>query len=231
MTDFKKFVLIPHEVYLRQNSNDSAKSRVLRNPNLSAKSKILSVLDRPRKRPKVDFVEPVEIESTKADTEGPSKDDTVNPEASIKEEILADVGGNATTQKRSGLIFDKMMKTRKLKLSDERTIIVGEKDSRIPISTFLYRLQIPFPKKTKTPKVFIDLVRYFNIPEHLVGSAKLKTHLAHKGTELNAQFDERSDEEQYHSTFSDEEDVNRTYTTGEAPVTKKEKYWYKFFEY
>ena len=59
---------------------------------------------------------------------------------------MLDVGGSETTQRRSASLYDKILSNPKIELTSEGTIKLENSDADIPLSTFLYRLQNPFPK-------------------------------------------------------------------------------------
>ena len=89
------------------------------------------------------------------------------------EAILLDVCGSETTQRRSASLYDKILSNPKTELTSEGTIKLENSHTDIPLSTFLYRLQNPFPKSSPVTRQFLDFVENVKIPEHLTANQSL----------------------------------------------------------
>ena len=85
-------------------------------------------------------------------------------------------GWKRTTQRRSTSLNDKILSNPKIGLTSEGTIKLENPDTDIPLSTFLYRLQNPFPKSSPVTRQFLDIVENVKIPEHLIASQSLLKH-------------------------------------------------------
>ena len=86
------------------------------------------------------------------------------------------MGGSETTQRRSTSLYDKILSNLKIELTSEGTIKLKNSDTDIPLSTFLYRLQNPFPKSSPVTRQFLDIVENVKIPEHLNANQSLLKH-------------------------------------------------------
>ena len=89
---------------------------------------------------------------------------------------MLDVGGSETTQRRSASLYDKILSNPKIELTNEGTIKLENSDTDIPLRTFLYRLQNPFPKSSPVIRQFLDIVENVKIPEHLIANQSLLKH-------------------------------------------------------
>ena len=87
-----------------------------------------------------------------------------------------DVGGSETTQRRSASLYDKYLSNSKIEVTSEGTIRLEKSDTDIPLSTFLCRLQNPFPKSSPVTRQFLDIVENVKIPEHLIANQSLLKH-------------------------------------------------------
>ena len=61
-------------------------------------------------------------------------------------------------------------------MTSEGTIKLENFDTDIPLSTFLYRLQNPFPKSSPVTRQFLDIVENVKIPENLIANQSLLKH-------------------------------------------------------
>ena len=90
------------------------------------------------------------------------------------------VGGSETTQRRSASLYDKILSIPKIELTSEGTIKLKKSDTDIPLSTFLYRLQNPFPKSSPVTRQFLDIVENVKTPEYLIANQSLLKHQRNK---------------------------------------------------
>ena len=178
------------------------------------KTKILPNLDRKKKQQR--FV-PSFPNTPTAAVESSS---SVNKVDRQKEAILLDVGGSETTQRRSASLYDKVLANPNIELTKEGTIKLENIDTDIPLSTFLYRLQTPFPKSSPVTRDFLEIVNEVKIPEHLIANkALVKT--TRRQLQSTTTTTEGDDEDDHFESVDDEQDTSKTPT---AATQRKE--WY-----
>ena len=178
--ELKKFVLIPFSHYKSQLASSKPVSTVLYDSKLTneEKTKILPTLDRKTRRAAAVVSTPTA--ATASTVPASSSSSTTKTIDRQKEAILLDVGGSETTQRRSASLYDKILSNPKIELTSEGTIKLENSDTDIPLSTFLYRLQNPFPKSSPATRQFLDIVENVKIPEHLIANQSLLKHLRNK---------------------------------------------------
>ena len=176
--ELKKFVLIPFSQYKSQLASSRPVSTVLYDSKLinEEKTKILSTLDRKKRRAAAVVSTPTTTTVTASTVPASSSSSTTKTIDRQKEAILLDVGGSETTQRRSASLYDKILFNPKIELTSEGTIRLENSDTDIPLSTFLYRLQNPFPKSSPVTRQFLDIVENVKIPEHLIANQSLLKH-------------------------------------------------------
>ena len=143
-----------------------------------------------------------------------------------KEAILLDVGGSETTQRRSASLYDKILSNPKIELTSEGTIKLENSDTDIPLSTFLYRLQNPFPKSSPVTRQFLDIVENVKIPEHLIANQSLLKHQRsrqNKAPPLVGSDDDADDDEEDFESVDEGAGSSSRATSGKE---KKGKEWY-----
>ena len=132
---------------------------------------------------------------------------------------MLDVGGSETTQRRSASLYDKILSNPKIELTSEGTIKLENSDTDIPLSTFLYRLQNPFPKSSPVTRQFLDIVESVKIPEHLIANQSLLKHqrIRHKKVPLAGSHDDDDDDEE------DFESVDEGASSSSRATTSKKR--------
>ena len=176
--ELKKFVLIPFSQYKSQLASSRPVSTVLYDSKLTneEKTKILPTLERKKRRAAAVVSTPTTTTTVTASTVPASSSSTTKTIDRQKEAILLDVGGSETFQRRSASLYDKILSNPKKELTGEGTIKLENSDTDIPLSTFLYRLQNPFPKRSPVTRQFLDIVENVKIPEHLIANQSLLKH-------------------------------------------------------
>ena len=177
--ELKKFVLIPFSQYKSQLASSRPVSTVLYDSKLTneEKTKILPTLDRKKRRAAAVVSTPTTtVTASTVPASSSSSSSTTKTIDRQKEAILLDVGGSETTQRRSASLYDKILSNPKIELTSEGTIKLENSDTDIPLSTFLYRLQNPFPKSSSVTRQFLDIVENVKIPEHLIANQSLLKH-------------------------------------------------------
>ena len=208
--------MIPFSQYKSQLASAKPASTVLYDSKLTneEKTKILPNLDRKKKQQR--FV-PSFPNTPTAAVESSS---SVNKVDRQKEAILLDVGGSETTQRRSASLYDKVLANPNIELTKEGTIKLENIDTDIPLSTFLYRLQTPFPKSSPVTRDFLEIVKRVKIPEHLIANkALVKT--TRRQLQSTTTTTEGDDEDDHFESVDDEQDTSKTPT---AATQRKE--WY-----
>ena len=214
--ELKKFVLIPFSQYKSQLASAKPASTVLYDSKLTneEKTKILPNLDRKKKQQR--FVPSFPNTPTAAVE---SSSSSVNKVDRQKEAILLDVGGSETTQRRSASLYDKVLANPNIELTKEGTIKLENIDTDIPFSTFLYRLQTPFPKSSPVTRDFLEIVKRVKIPEHLIANkALVKT--TRRQLQSTTTTTEGDDEDDHFESVDDEQDTSKT------PTATQRKEWY-----
>ena len=145
-----------------------------------------------------------------------------------KEAILLDVGGSETTQRRSASLYDKILSNPKIELTSEGTIKLENSDTDIPLSTFLYRLQNPFPKSSPVTRQFLDIVENVKISEHLIANQSLLKHQRNRQNKappppLGGSDDDADDDEEDFESVDEGAGSSSRATSGKE---KKGKEWY-----
>ena len=173
--ELKKFVLIPFSQYKSQLASSKPVSTVLYDSKLTneEKTKILPTWDRKTRGAAAVVSTPTAATASTVPASSSSTTKTIDRQ---KEAILLDVGGSETTQRRSASLYDKVLSNPKIELTSEGTIKLENFDTDIPLSTFLYRLQNPFPKSSPVTRQFLDIVENVKIPEHLIANQSLLKH-------------------------------------------------------
>ena len=138
------------------------------------------------------------------------------------------VGGSETTQRRSASLYDKILSNPKIELTSEGTIKLKNSDTDIPLSTFLYRLQNPFPKSSPVTRQFLDIVENVKIPEHLIANQSLLKHQRSRQNKappplVGSDDDADDDEEDFESVDESAGSSSSRATSGKV---KKGKEWY-----
>ena len=139
---------------------------------------------------------------------------------------MLDVGGSETTQRRSASLYDKILSNPKIELTSEGTIKLENSDTDIPLSTFLYRLQNPFPKSSPVTRQFLDIVENVKIPEHLIANQSLLKHQRsrqNKAPPLVGSDDDADDDEEDFESVDEGAGSSSRATSGKE---KKGKEWY-----
>ena len=177
--ELKKFVLIPFSQYKSQLASRKPVSTVLYDSKLTneEETKILPTLDRKTRRAAAVVSTPTAATASTVPASSSSTTKTIDRQ---KEAILLDVGGSETTQRRSASLYVKILSNPKIELTSEGTIKLENSDTDIPLSTFLYRLQNPFPKSSPVTRQFLDIVENVKIPEHLIANQSLLKHQRNK---------------------------------------------------
>ena len=230
--ELKKFVLIPFSQYKSQLASSRPVSTVLYDSKLTneEKTKILPTLDRKKRRAAAVVSTPTTTTTTvTASTVPASSSSTTKTIDRQKEAILLDVGGSETTQRRSASFYDKILSNPKIELTSEGTIKLENSDTDIPLSTFLYRLQNPFPKSSPVTRKFLDIVENVKIPEHLIANQSLLKHQRNRQNKAPPPLvgsDDDDDEEDFESV---DEGAGSSSSRATSSKEKKEggrKEWY-----
>ena len=231
--ELKKFVLIPFSQYKSQLASSRPVSTVLYDSKLTneEKTKILPTLDRKKKRAAAVVSTPTTttVTASTVPASGSSSSTTKTIDRQ-KEAILLDVGGSETTQRRSASLYDKILSNPKIELTSEGTIKLENSDTDIPLSTFLYRLQNPFPKSSPVTRQFLDIVENVKIPEHLIANQSLLKHQRSRQNKApppplgGSDDDADDDEEDFESV--DEGAGSSSSSRATSGKEKKGKEWY-----
>ena len=231
--ELKKFVLIPFSQYKSQLASSRPVSTVLYDSKLTneEKTKILPTLDRKKRRAAAVVSTPTTTTTTVTASTVPasSSSSTTKTIDRQKEAILLDVGGSETTQRRSASLYDKILSNPKIELTSEGTIKLENSDTDIPLSTFLYRLQNPFPKSSPETRQFLDIVEIVKIPEHLIANQSLLKHQRSRQNKApppplgGSDDDADDDEEDFESIDEGAASSSSRATSGKE---KKGKEWY-----
>ena len=232
--ELKKFVLIPFSQYKSQLASSRPVSTVLYDSKLTneEKTKILPTLDRKKRRAAAVVSTPtttttVTASTVPASSSSSSSSSTTKTIDRQKEAILLDVGGSETTQRRSASLYDKILSNPKIELTSEGTIKLENSDTDIPLSTFLYRLQNPFPKSSPVTRQFLDIVENVKIPEHLIANQSLLKHQRSRQNKapplVGSDDDADDDEEDFESVDEGAGSSSSRATSGKE---KKGKEWY-----
>ena len=141
-----------------------------------------------------------------------------------------DVGGSETTQRRSASLYDKILSNPKIELTSEGTIKLENSDTDIPLSTFFYRLQNPFPKSSPVTRQFLDIVENVKIPEHLIANQSLLKHQRNRQNKappppLGGSDDDADDDEEDFECV-DEGAGSSSSNRATSSKEKKGKEWY-----
>ena len=176
--ELKKFVSIPFSQNKSQLASSRPVSTILYDSKLTneEKTKILPTLDRKKRRADAVVSTPTTTTTVTARTVPASSSSTTKTIDRQKEAFLLDVGGSETTQRRSASLYDKLLSNPKIELTSEGTFKLENSDKDIPLSTFLYRLQNPFPKSSPVTRHFLNIVENVKIPEHLIANQSLLKH-------------------------------------------------------
>ena len=232
--ELKKFVLIPFSQYKSQLASSRPVSTVLYDSKLTneEKTKILPTLDRKKRRAAAVVSTPTTTTTTTVTAStvpASSSSSTTKTIDRQKEAILLDVGGSETTQRRSASLYDKILSNPKIELTSEGTIKLENSDTDIPLSTFLYRLQNPFPKSSPVTRQFLDIVENVKIPEHLIANQSLLKHQKSRQNKApppplgGSDDDADDDEEDFESVDEGAGSSSSRATSGKE---KKGKEWY-----
>ena len=230
--ELKKFVLIPFSQYKSQLASSRPVSTVLYDSKLTneEKTKILPTLDRKKKRAAAVVSTPTTTTVTASTVPASGSSSTTKTIDRQKEAILLDVGGSETTQRRSASLYDKILSNPKIELTSEGTIKLENSDTDIPLSTFLYRLQNPFPKSSPVTRQFLDIVENVKIPEHLIANQSLLKHQRSRQNKApppplgGSDDDADDDEEDFESV--DEGAGSSSSSRATSGKEKKGKEWY-----
>ena len=222
--ELKKFVLIPFSQYKSQLASSKPVSTVLYDSKLTneERTKILPTLDRKTRRAAAVVSTPTAATASTVPASSSSTTKTIDRQ---KEAILLDVGGSETTQRRSASLYDKILSNPKIELTSEGTIKLENSDTDIPLSTFLYRLQNPFPKSSPVTRQFLDIVENVKIPEHLISNQSLLKHQRNKAP-LPLVGSDADDDEDFESV---DEGAGSSSSRATSSKEKKEggrKEWY-----
>ena len=230
--ELKKIVLIPFSQYKSQLASSRPVSTVLYDSKLTneEKTKILPTLDRKKRRAAAVVSTPTTTTTTVTASTVPasSSSSTTKTIDRQKEAILLDVGGSETTQRRSASLYDKILSNPKIELTSEGTIKLENSDTDIPLSTFLYRLQNPFPKSSPVTRQFLDIVENVKIPEHLIANQSLLKHQRSRQNKappppLSGSDDDADDDEEDFESVDEGAGSSSRATSGKE---KKGKEWY-----
>ena len=194
------------------------------------KTKILPTLGRKKRRAAAVVSTPTTTTTTTVTASTvPASSSSSNTTKTIdrqKEAILLDVGGSEITQRRSASLYDKILSHPKIELTSEGTIKLENSDTDIPLSTFLYRLQNPFPKSSPVTRQFLDIVENVKIPEHLIANQSLLKHQRSRQNKVpplvGSDDDADDDEEDFESVDEGAGSSSRATRSKE----KKGKEWY-----
>ena len=230
--ELKKFVLIPFSQYKSQLASSRPVSTVLYDSKLTneEKTKILPTLDRKKRRAAAVISTPTTTVTAStvpaSSSSSSSSSSTTKTIDRQKEAILLVVGGSETTQRRSASLYDKILSNLKIELTSEGTIKLENSDTDIPLSTFLYRLQNPFPKSSPVTRQFLDIVENVKIPEHLIANQSLLKHQRNRQNKapplVGSGDDVDDDEEDFESVDEGAGSSSRATSSKE----KKGKEWY-----
>ena len=228
--ELKKFVLIPFSQYKSQLASSRPVSTVLYDSKLTneEKTKILPTLDRKKRRAAAVVSTPTTtVTASTVPASSSSSSSTTKTIDRQKEAILLDVGGSETTQRRSASLYDKILSNPKIELTSEGTIKLENSDTDIPLSTFLYRLQNPFPKSSPVTRQFLDIVENVKIPEHLIANQSLLKHQRSRQNKapplVGSDDDADDDEEDFESV---DEGAGSSSSRATSSKEKKGKEWY-----
>ena len=232
--ELKKFVLIPFSQYKSQLASSRPVSTVLYDSKLTneEKTKILPTLDRAKRRAGAVVSTPTTTTVTASTVPASSSSSTTKTIDRRKEAILLDVGGSETSQRRSASLYDKILSNPNIELTSEGTIKLENSDTDIPLSTFLYRLQNPFPKSSPVTRQFLDIVENVKIPEHLIANQSLLKHQRNRQNKapppplVGSDDDADDDEEDFESV---DEGAGSSSSKATSSKEKKEggrKEWY-----
>ena len=228
--ELKKFVLIHFSQYKSQLASSRPVSTVLYDSKLTneEKTKILPTLDRKKRRAAAVISTPTT--TVTASTVPASSSSTTKTIDRQKEAILLDVGGSETTQRRSASLYDKILSNPKIELTSEGTIKLENSDTDIPLSTFLYRLQNPFPKNSPVTRQFLDIVENVKIPEHLIANQSLLKHRRNRQNKapplVGSGDDADDDEEDFESVDEGAGSSSSSSSRATSSKEKKGKEWY-----
>ena len=143
------------------------------------------------------------------------------------------MGGSETTQRRSASLYDKILSNPKIELTSEGTIKLENSDTDIPLSTFLYRLQNPFPKSSPVTRQFLDIVENVKIPEHLIANQSLLKHQRNRQNKAppppplgGSGDDADDDEEDFESLDEGAGSSSSSSSRATSSKEKKGKEWY-----
>ena len=213
--ELKKFVLIPFSQYKSQLASSRPFSTVLYDSKLTneEKTKILPTLDRKKRRAAAVVSTPTTTTTTVTASTEPasSSSSTTKTIDRQKEAILLDVCGSETTQRRSASLYNKILSNLKIELTSEGTIKLENSDTDIPLSTFLYRLQNPFPKSS-----------------HLIANQSLLKHQRNRQNKappppLGGSVDDADDDEE---DFESVDEGAGSSSRATSRKEKKGKEWY-----
>ena len=234
--ELKKFVLIPFSQYKSQLASSRPVSTVLYDSKLTneEKTKILPTLDRKKRRAAAVVSTPTTTTTTVTASTVPASSSSSSTTKTIdrqKEAILLDVGGSETTQRRSASLYDKILSNPKKELTSEGTIKLENSDTDIPLSTFLYRLQNPFPKSSPVTRQFLDIVGNVKIPEHLIANQSLLKHQRSSQNKalpppLGGSDDDADDDEEDFESVDEGAGSSSSSSRATSGKEKKGKEWY-----